>query len=116
LGLVYGFVGILQTAALYFAFKISKVKVKGLNDSKYTTAVVYIITITVIILAITSLVFKLWDYRNASASIYGSLIWMAGTSILGLVFIPKVIVCIVLLHMCNAIPVLMCVMINTTIH
>jgi heme/copper-type cytochrome/quinol oxidase subunit 3 len=90
LGLVYGFVGILQTAALYFAFKISKVKVKGLNDSKYTTAVVYIITILVILLAITSFVFNVADYINVSTSIYGILVWMAGTSTLGLVFIPKV--------------------------
>jgi gamma-aminobutyric acid type B receptor len=90
LGLVYGFVGILQTAALYFAFKISKVKVKGLNDSKYTAAVVYAITVLVIILAISSLVFNVADYINVSASIYAILIWMAGTSILGFVFIPKV--------------------------
>ncbi len=92
LGLVYGFVGILQTAALYFAFKISKVKVKGLNDSKYTAAVVYIITILAITLAITSLVFNVENYINVSASITGILIWMAGTLILGLVFIPKVII------------------------
>ena len=90
LGLVYGFVGILQTAALYFAFQISKVKVKGLNDSKYTAAVVYAITILVIILAVTSFVFNVENYLNVSISTYGILIWMAGTSILGLVFIPKV--------------------------
>ena len=90
LGLVYGFVGILQTAAIYFAFQISKVKVKELNDSKYTAALVYTITILVVILAVTSFVFNLENYLNVSISIYGILIWMAGTSVLGLVFIPKV--------------------------
>ena len=91
LGLVYGFVGILQTAALYFAFQISKVKVKGLNDSKYTAALIYTITILVIIIAVTSFVFNVDNYLlNVSISIHGILIWMAGTSVLGLVFIPKV--------------------------
>ena len=90
LGLAYGFVGILQTVALYFAFQISKVKVKGLNDAKYTAAVVYVITVLVLILAVTGVVFNLADYINMSASIYGIAIWMAGTSILGFVFIPKV--------------------------
>ena len=90
LGLIYGFVGLLQTVALYFAFQISKVKVKGLNDSKYTAAVVYAITVLVLILAVTSFVFNVTDYINVSASINGFLIWMAGTSVLGLVFIPKV--------------------------
>ena len=89
-GLVYGFVGILQTAALYFAFQISKVKVKGLNDSKYTAALIYTITILVIILATISFIFEVSDYISLSASIYGIFIWMIGTLILGLVFIPKV--------------------------
>ena len=90
LGLIYGLTGILQTVALYFAFQISKVKVKGLNDAKYTAAVVYVITILAIVLAVTSFVFNLTDYINVSASIYGIAIWMAGTSILGFVFTPKV--------------------------
>ena len=90
LGLVYGFVGILQTAALYFAFQISKVKMKGLNDSKYTAAVVYAITILMIIIAVTSFIFNVDNYLNVSTSIYEILGWIAGTSILGLVFIPKV--------------------------
>ena len=90
LGLVYGFVGILQTAALYFAFQISKVKVKGLNDSKYTAALIYTITVLVIILATISFIFEVSDYISLSASISGFFIWMIGTLILGLVFIPKV--------------------------
>ena len=92
LGLNYCFIGILQTIALYFAFQISKVKVKGLNDAKYTAAVVYVITVLVIVYAVTAVVFNLTDYINVSASIYGIAIWMAGTSILGFVFVPKVFI------------------------
>ena len=91
-GLVYGFFGILQTVALYFAFQISKVKVKGLNDAKYTAAIVYVITVLVIILVVTHFVFNWVYYINISASIYGILTWLAGTSILGFMFIPKVLV------------------------
>ena len=91
LGLVYGFFGILQTVSLYFAFQISKVKVKGLNDAKYTAAVVYVITALVVILIVTNSVFNWVYYINMSASINGIVIWLAGTSILGFVFIPKVL-------------------------
>ena len=91
LGLLYTFFGIFQTIALYLALQISKVKVKGLNDAKYTAAVVYVITILVIILAIVGIVFNLTDYINVSASIFGIVTWLAGTSILGFVFIPKVL-------------------------
>ena len=91
LGLLYTFFGIFQTIALYLALQISKVKVKGLNDAKYTAAAVYVITILVMVLAIVALVFNLTDYINVSASIYGIVVWLSGTSILGFVFIPKVL-------------------------
>ena len=89
-GLVYGLFGILQTVALYFAFQISKVKVKGLNDAKYTAAVVYVITVLVVILVVTNFVFNWVYYINISASINGIVIWLAGTLILGFMFVPKV--------------------------
>ena len=91
LGLLYTFFGIFQTIALYLALQISKVKVKGLNDAKYTAAAVYVITILAMVLAIVALVFNLTDYINVSASIYGIVVWLSGTSILGFVFIPKVL-------------------------
>ena len=91
-GLVYGLFGILQTVALYFAFQISKVKVKGLNDAKCTAAVVYVITALVVILVVTNSVFNWVYYINMSASINGIVIWLVGTSILGFVFVPKVLV------------------------
>ena len=91
-GLIYGFFGILQTVALYFAFQISKVKVKGLNDAKCTAAVVYVITALVVILVVTNSVFNWVYYINMSASINGIVIWLVGTSILGFVFVPKVLV------------------------
>ena len=89
-GLVYGLFGILQTVALYFAFQISKVKVKGLNDAKYTAAIVYIITVLVVILVVTNSVFNWVYYIIISASINGIVLWLVGTLILGFMFIPKV--------------------------
>ena len=64
---------------------------KGLNDAKYTAAVVYIITVLLIVYAVAAVLFNLNDYVNASSSIFGAVVWMGATLILGFVFIPKVL-------------------------
>ena len=47
---LYGYKGLLQVFALLLAFSTRKVKVKGLNDSKYIAAAIYV---TSIVLAVT---------------------------------------------------------------
>jgi hypothetical protein len=60
---IYSCLGVLQVCALYFAFQIRKVKVKGLNDAKYTAITVYGTTIAIILSVITT--FTLSTYITA---------------------------------------------------
>lgn len=84
------YLGILQVFALYLAFQIRKVKVKGLDDAKYTAAVVFINTILVILVFATNTIFSVVDYINTAALMYGTAVWISATTVLGLMFIPKV--------------------------
>ena len=63
-------------------------KVKGLNDAKYTAITVYFTTIAILLSLITT--FVLSKYINAFAIIYGLCTWATPTIVLGVLFIPKV--------------------------
>ena len=92
IGIVFGFKVILQVAALFLAFGIRKVKVKGLNDSKFIAATVYI---TSIILTVQIIVYiTLNDYVNSFSALFSTCIFITSTIVLGLIFIPQV--CMVL--------------------
>ena len=82
------YLSLLQACALYLAFQTRKVKVKGLNDAKYTTVTVYITTIVMFLTVVIS--FSLSNYVNAYVAVYSSGIWITATVILGFMFIPKV--------------------------
>ena len=78
----------MQIAALYLAFKVRKVKVKGLDDSKYNALIVYITTIAL------AVVFVCWytldDFTNAYAVVISVGVMVEATSVLSLTFIPNV--------------------------
>ena len=70
------------------AFRTRKVKVKGLDDSKYIAVSVYI---TSVVLAVTTIsTYTLIDYVNVYPSVVGIGILVGTTMILGLVFVPRV--------------------------
>ena len=79
---------VLQACALYLAFQIRKVKVKGLNDAKYTITVVYISTILSFVTLILS--FTLSSNITIYVTVYGVGIWMSSTLVLAIIFVPKV--------------------------
>ena len=80
---------ILQLCALYLAFQTRKVKVKGLNDAKYTAMVVYCTTI--IMFPTIILTFTLPNITTYSITIlYGIGLWMSSTILLFIMFVPKV--------------------------
>ena len=79
---------VLQACALYLAFQIRKVKVKGLNDAKYTITVVYISTILSFVTLILS--FTLSSNITIYVTVYGVGIWMSSTLVLAIIFAPKV--------------------------
>ena len=88
LGVLYGYKGLLQVVAILFAFSIRKVKVKGLDDAKYIAIAVYVTSIVTAMIIVAT--YSLFDFRNALSIVLCTGIFLGATSILMLVFIPKV--------------------------
>ena len=85
---LYGYKGLLQLIALTFAFTTRKVKVKGLDDSMYIAAAIYV---TSIVLAVTIVsTYTLMDYVNVYPAVVGLGFLLGTTMILALVFVPRV--------------------------
>lgn len=87
-GILHLYKGVLHVCALYFAFQTRKVKIEGLNNAKYITALVYTISIVLAITATAPL--TLTNYINVYAVVYSFGFWLANSAILGFLFIPKV--------------------------
>lgn len=85
---VFTCICILHIVALCLAFKTRKVKVKGLNDAKYTAVVVYITTFIMVLTLIIA--FTLSNYITAYATVFGGGMWLGCTIILAIIFVPKV--------------------------
>ena len=73
-------------------------KIKGLNDSKQISAILYITTTITFIVIISNFLFG--DYINIDGAVYSIGVSTASTFVLGFIFIPKVLtsilVCIAL--------------------
>ena len=80
---------ILHVVALCLAFKTRKVKVKGLNDAKYTAMVVYITTFVILLTFLVA--FTLSNHITAYAAVFGGGMWIGCTTILVIIFVPKVV-------------------------
>lgn len=78
----------LQIVALILAFRTRKVKVKGLDDSKYISAAIYITTIVLPVSIFAS--FTLRSHINAFPAVVGAAHYFGATAILLLVFVPRV--------------------------
>ena len=88
LGVLYGYKALLQVMAMIFAFSIRKVKVKGLNDTKFIVAIVYVTSLSTAVLIVA--VYTLKTRINGFALVFSSAILVGTTTTLALVFIPKV--------------------------
>ena len=88
LGVLYGYKALLQIVAILFAFSIRKVKVKGLDDAKYIVTAVYVTSIVTAVIIVAT--YTLHDFSNALPVVLCSGIFIGATSILLLVFIPRV--------------------------
>jgi gamma-aminobutyric acid type B receptor len=87
--ILYGYKGFLQVFALLLAFSTRKVKVKGLDDSKYIAAAIYV---TSIVLAVTIVsTYTLIDYINVYPAVVGIGFLLGTTMILVLVFVPRMV-------------------------
>ena len=89
--LLYGIKALLQVIALIFAFSIRKVNVKGLNDSQYVIASVYLGSVCLIIVVVS--VVTLGHYVNYLIIVTCTIYSFGTTAPLLLIFIPKVSIC-----------------------
>ena len=83
---------LLQVIALVLAFSTRKVKVKGLNDAKYIAAAIYITSIVLAVIIVAT--YALNDFVNAFPALFCIGFFVGTTSILALVFVPKVGKCV----------------------
>ncbi len=79
---------ILKIVALYLCFKVRKVKIKGLNESKYVSAIVYFSSIFVLINSILPL--TIFKYFTVFQTLSGTIDLLNVTGILTVSFVPKV--------------------------
>ena len=85
---LFGYKGVLQVLALLLAFRTRNVKVKGLDDSVYIAASVYVTSIVLTVIIVST--YTLRAYVNAYPAVVGMGLLLGTTTILGLVFIPRV--------------------------
>ena len=86
-GILYGYKALLQVTALVLAFRTRKVKVKGLDDSKYIATAIYVTSIVLAVVIIST--YTLRDYVNTYPGLVGMGLLVGTTMILALVFVPR---------------------------
>ena len=84
----YGCVILSQLVAVILAFRTRKVTIKALNDSKYLTIIIY--SSAAIITVMIACALLLAQFLTLDAAVFGGLIMIFTTGVLGLTFIPKV--------------------------
>lgn len=85
---IYGIKALLQVVALIFAFSIRKVDIKGLDDSPFIIAAIYVSSVVLAVVFVSSITLK--DYINVYAAVFCSGFFIGTTMVLLLVFVPKV--------------------------
>ena len=86
-------VSFLLIVTLYLAFQIRKVKVKGLNDAKYTAIIVCInIILGTVLVIVYYIILNVYASLRILYACQVAINWILATAALGLMFIPKVAV------------------------
>jgi gamma-aminobutyric acid type B receptor len=78
---------LIQVAALFFAIKTRKVKIKVLNDAKWIGIIIYITTVILTGLVIGAIALR--TFINADAAVYSFCLIVGTTVVLLILFIPK---------------------------
>ena len=87
-GLIFGYKAIIQAIGIYLAFKIRNIKIRGLNDSKEVSIILYVTSVIMLVIIIVNFVYG--DYIDVDGFVYGFGLSTAITFVLALTFIPKV--------------------------
>ena len=86
--ILFSYKGLLQIVAMFMAFHIRKVRIKALNDAKEITIIVYINSLTLILLVVTE--FALYEDYLVYSCLLALALFIGASIFLGLVFVPKV--------------------------
>ena len=87
-GVLYSYKMFLQVVALFLAFSIRKVKIKGLNDSKYVAATIYVTSLVLAVIVVST--FTLGRFINTLTVLFCTGYFVGTTVILSFLFIPLV--------------------------
>ena len=93
LSILFVYKGILLIIGIFLAFETRKVKIRHLNDSKVIGIAVYCIVVLSIVLSATGVLLE--NYVDVYYAVLGIMILLGNSSLLCLIFIPRVSVCVV---------------------
>ena len=85
---IFAYLVVLQIIGIILSFQTRKVKIQGLNDSKYIAMIIYISSIVIVVLALVT--FSLRTYINIGTGIFVAGIFILTTIFLAFIFLPKV--------------------------
>ncbi len=86
--LTFAYLAVLQVVGIVLAFQTRNVKIKALRDSKLIASVIYISSLVLVFLGVST--FALRTYINARGAVFANGIFVLTTIFLALLFIPKV--------------------------
>ena len=90
--ILYLYILLTQLVAVFLAIKTRKVEIKILNDAKYIVMIIYLTSVIVFIMIVCAVLLS--NFLNADGAVFGGLIYIFITTVLGVLFIPKV--CLIL--------------------
>ena len=85
---IFAYLVMLQVVGIVLAFQTRKVKLRSLKDSKYIASIIYISSISIVVMALVT--FALKNYINIGTGILAFGIFTLTTVFLALIFVPKV--------------------------
>ena len=77
-----------QLIAVVLAFKTRNVEIKILNDAKYIAIIIYLTSVIILIMIVCAVLLS--NYLNADGAMFGGLLYIFTTTLLIIIFIPKV--------------------------
>ena len=85
---IFTYFAVLQILGIMLAFRTRRVKVRGLKDSSFVTANVYILSIIIVVFILITV--SLRPYINTYSGIFTMGTFILTTTFLVLTFVPKV--------------------------
>ena len=87
-----------QLMAVFLAIRTRKVEIKILNDAKYIVAIIYLTSVIITIMIVCAVLLS--NFLNADGAVFGGLIYVFITTVLAILFIPKV-QCLCVIYVCT---------------